>query len=159
MTEILWALGYKISGCYFDPCEKYLYLYVITSSSAFSVMVALTRSSLLRVLHTWMSGTNPLQSPRAWIWGTHKWAISAALIAGGVSRTVGNVLLFGLPLHRGIEWRFLRQSSRDGYSVCSGLFWGKRWWSVGVVAADGVRPGLGCILQYCSGRWLSSYYG
>ena len=59
----------------------------------------------------------------------------------------------------GIELRSLRQCSWDGYSVCSGLFWGKRWWSVGVVAADGVCPCLGCILQSCSGRWLSSYYG
>ena len=30
---------------------------------------------------------------------------------------------------------------------------------LGVVAADGERPGLGCILQSCSGRWLSFYYG
>ena len=50
-----------------------------------------------------MSGTNPLQAPRAWFGGTHKWAIPAALFAGGVSRTVGNVLVFGPPLHRGIE--------------------------------------------------------
>ena len=33
------------------------------------------------------------------------WAISAALLAGGVSWTVVNVLVFGLPLHRGIELR------------------------------------------------------
>ena len=118
-----------------------------------------TRSSLPWVPHTWMSGTNPLQTPRAWFWGTHKWAISAALLAGEVSRTVGNVLVFGPPLHRGIERRSLRQSSLDGYSVYSGLFWGERWWSVGVVAADGVRPGLGCILQSCSRRRLSSCYG
>ena len=26
------------------------------------------------------------------------------------------------------------------------------------MAADGVRPGLGCILQSCCGRWLSFYY-
>ena len=45
------------------------------------------------------------------------------------------------------------------YSVCSGMFWGERWWSVGVVATDGVRPGLGCILQSCSGRRLSFCYG
>ena len=38
-------------------------------------------------------------------------AISAALLAGGVSRTVANVLVFGPPLHRGIEMRSLRQSS------------------------------------------------
>ena len=131
----------------------------ISSSSAFDVMVALTRSSLPWVPHTWMSGTNPLQTPRAWFWGTHRWAISAVLLAGGVSRTVGNVLVFGPPLPRGIERRFVRQSSWDGYSVCSGLFWGERWWSVGVVAADGVHPGLGCILQSCSGRWLSSDCG
>ena len=74
-----------------------------SSSSAFDVMVALTRSSLPWVLHTWMSGTDPLQTPRAWFWGTHKWAISAASLAGGVSRTVGNVLVFGPPLHRGSE--------------------------------------------------------
>ena len=117
--------------------------------------VALTRSSLLWLPHTCMLGTNPLQTPRAWFWGTHKWAISAALLGGGVSRTVGSVLVFGPLLHRGIELRSLRQSSWDGYSVCSGLFWGERWCSVGVVAAYGVRPGLGCILQSCSGRWLS----
>ena len=122
-------------------------------------MVALTRSSLPWVPHTWMSGTNPLQTPRAWFWGTHKWAISDALLADGVSRTVGSVLVFGPPLHKGIEWRSLRQSSWDGYSVCSGLFWGERWWSVGVVGADGVRPGLGCILQVRCGRWLSCNCG
>ena len=43
-------------------------------------------------------GTNPLQTPRAWFWGTHKWAISAALLAGGVSRAVGIVLVFGPPV-------------------------------------------------------------
>ena len=102
-----------------------------SSSSAFDVMVALTRSSLPWVLHTWMSGTSPLQTPRAWFWGTHKWAISAALLGGRVSRTAGHVLVFGLPHHRGIELRSLRQSSWVGYSVCSGLFWGERWWSVG----------------------------
>ena len=127
------------------------------SSPAFYVMVALTRSSLPWVPHTWMSGTNPLKTPKAWFWGTHKWAISAALLAGGVSRTVGNVLVLGLPLHKGIEQRSLYQSSWDGYSVCSGLFWGERWWSIGVVAADGVCPGLGCILQFCSESWLSSH--
>ena len=62
-------------------------------------MAALTRSSLPWVPHTWMSGTDPLQTPRAWFWGTLKWAISAALLADGVSRTVGNVLVFGPPLH------------------------------------------------------------
>ena len=130
---------------------------VTFSSSAFDVMVALTRSSLPWVLHTWMSGTNPLQTPRAWFWGTHKWAISAALHSGRVSRTAGNVLVFGPPLHRGIEPQSLHQSSWDGYSVCSGLFRGERWWPVGVMAADGVCPGLGCILQSCSGRWLFFY--
>ena len=114
-----------------------------SSSSAIDMMVALTRSFLPWVPHIWMSGTNPLQTPRAWFWGTHKWAISAALLADGVSRTVGSVLVFGPPLHRGIVRRSLRQSSWDGYSVCSGLFWGERWWSVGVVPADGVPPGLG----------------
>ena len=131
---------------------------ISSSSSAFDVMVALTRSSLPWVPHTWISGPNPLQTPKAWFWGTHEWAIFAALLADGVSRTVGNVLVFGPPLHRGIEWRSLRQSSWDGDSVCSGLFWGERWWSVGVMAAERVRPGLGCILQSCRG-WLSSYDG
>ena len=130
-----------------------------SSSSAFDMMVALTRFFLPRVPHIWMSGANPLQTPRAWFWGTHKWAISAALLADGVSRTVGSVLVFGPPLHRGIVRRSLRQSSWDGYSVCSGLFWGERWWSVGVASADGAHPGLGCILQSCSGRRLSFYYG
>ena len=129
-----------------------------SSSSTFDMMVALTRFFLPWVPHIWMSGTNPLQTSRAWFWGTHKWAISAALLADGVSRTVGSVLVFGPPLHRGIVQRFLCQSSWDGCSVCSGLFWGERWWSVGVVPADGARPGLGCILQSCSGRWLSFYY-
>ena len=106
-------------------------------------MVVLTRSSLPWVPHTWVSGTDPLQTPRAWFWGTHKWAISAALLAGEVSRTVDNVLVFGPPLHRGIERRSLCQSSWDGYSVCSGLFWGERWWSVG-----------------CRGSWWSaSWFG
>ena len=59
--------------------------------------------------------------PRAWFGGTHKWAISAALL-GGRMRTAGHVLVFGLPLHRGIELRSSRQSPGDGYSVCSGLF-------------------------------------
>ena len=45
-----------------------------------------------------MSGTNPLQT-------------SATLLGGGVSRTAGNVLVFGPPLHRGIELRSLYQSS------------------------------------------------
>ena len=129
------------------------------SFSAFDVMVTLTRSSLPWVMHTWMSGANSLQTSRAWFWGTHKWAISAALLAGGVSRTVGSVLVFGPPLHRGIVRRSLRQSSWDGYSVCSGLFWDERWWSVGVVPADGVRPGLGSILQSCCRKWLPFYYG
>ena len=37
--------------------------------------------------------------------------ISATLLAGGVSRTVGNVLVFGPLFHGGIERRSLRQSS------------------------------------------------
>ena len=37
-----------------------------SSSSAFDVMIALTRSSLPSVSHYWMSGTNPLLTPRAW---------------------------------------------------------------------------------------------
>ena len=93
-----------------------------SSSSAFDVMASLTRSSLPWVQHTWVSGTHPLQTPGAWFWGTHKWAISAAFLAGGVSRTVGNVLVFGPPLHRNMERRSLRQSSWDGYLVCSGLW-------------------------------------
>ena len=60
-----------------------------SSSSAFDVIVALTRSSLPWVPLTWMSGTNPLQTPRARFWGTHKWAISAALLGGRVSRIAG----------------------------------------------------------------------
>ena len=32
-----------------------------------------------------------------------------------------------------------------------------QWWSVGVVAADGVHPGLRCILQCCSGGLLVSW--
>ena len=56
-----------------------------SSSSTFDMMVALTRFFLPWVPHIWMSGTNPLQTPRAWFWGTHKWAISAALLADGVS--------------------------------------------------------------------------
>ena len=77
-----------------------------SSSSAFDMMVALTRFFLLWVPHIWMSGANPLQTPRAWFWGTHKWAISAALLADGVSRTVGSVpvtsklALQWLPCHR-----------------------------------------------------------
>ena len=122
-------------------------------------MVVLTRFSLPWVPHTWMSGTNPLQTPRAWFWGTHKWAISAALLTGGVSRNVGNVLVFDPLFHRSIELRSSHQSSWDGYSVCSSLSWGERWWSVGVMAADGVCPGLGCILKFCRGRWPSFYYG
>ena len=101
-------------------------------------MVVLTRSSLPWVLHTWMSGTNPLQTPTAWFWGTHKWAIFAALLGSRVSRIADNVLVFGPLLHRGIELRSLHQSSWDGYSVCSGLFWGEKvvcwcpgsWWRV-----------------------------
>ena len=122
-------------------------------------MITLTRSSLPWVPHTWMSWKKILCRPPELGFEGHTGGPSAALLAGGVSRTVGNVLVFGPPLHRGIERRSLRQSSWDGYLVFSGLFWGERWWSVGVMAADGVRPGFGCILQSCSGRWLSVYYG
>ena len=73
------------------------------SSSVFDVMVVLTRCSLLWVPHTWMSGTNLLQTHRAWLWGTHKWDIFAAWLGGVVSRIAGNVLVFGRLLHRGIE--------------------------------------------------------
>ena len=129
------------------------------SSSEFDMIVALTRSSLSRVPHTWMSGTKFSADPRAWFWGTHNLAKSAALLGRTVSRIAGNVLVFGPLLHRGIERRSLRQSFRDGNSVCNGLFWGERWWSVGVVATDGMLPGLGCILQSCRGRWLPFRYG
>ena len=64
--------------------------------------------------------------------------MSAALLGGRVSIIASNVLTFGPLLHGGIELRSLRQSSWDGYSVCSGLFWGERRWSVGVMADDGV---------------------
>ena len=37
-----------------------------SSSSAFDMMAALTRFFLPRVPHIWMSGANPLQTPRAW---------------------------------------------------------------------------------------------
>ena len=100
---------------------RFDFLDCASSSSAFDMMVALTRFFLPWVPHTWMSGANSLQTPRAWFWGTHKWAISAALLADGVSRTVGSVLVFGPPLHRGIVRRSLRQSSWDGYSVCSDM--------------------------------------
>ena len=102
--------------CLLKPPQA-IQLYLSSSSSAFNVMVALTRSSLPWVPHTWMSGTNPLQNPRAWFRGTHKWAIFAALLGGRVSRIAGNVVVFGPLLHRGIELKSLRQSSRDGYSV------------------------------------------
>ena len=39
---------------------------LVFSSSAFDMMVALTRFFLPRVPHIWMSGANPLQTPRAW---------------------------------------------------------------------------------------------
>ena len=39
-----------------------------------------------------MSGTNPLQTPRAWFGGAHKWAV---LLGGRVSRIAGNILVFG----------------------------------------------------------------
>ena len=60
--------------------------------------------------YTWMSVTNPMQTRRAWFWGTHKRATSAALLGGRVGRTAGNVLVFGPPLHRGIELRSLHTS-------------------------------------------------
>ena len=81
--------------------------------------------------------------PRTWFWGTSKWAISAALLGGRVSRIAGHVLVFGLLLHRGFEQMSLCQASWDGYSVCSGLFWAERWWSVGVMAADKSASWLG----------------
>ena len=68
--------------------------------------------------------------PRTWFWGTHKWAISAALLSGRVSRTAGYLLVFGRLLHRGIELRSLCQSSSESYSVCSSLLWGERSWQV-----------------------------
>ena len=80
-------------------------------------MVVLTKSSLPWVPHTWMSGTNPLETPRGWFWGTQKCAISAALLGGRVSRTLSNVLVFGPPLHRGIELRSARQPLRWLFSL------------------------------------------
>ena len=127
---------------------------VVIQNTSWKVHI-LRQMTLPWVRHTWMLGTNPLQTPRAWFWKTHKWAVSAALLGGRVSRIAGDILVFGPLLHRGIELRSLCQSSWGGYSVCIGLFLGKRWWSVGDVAADGVRPGLVCILQFCCGRWLS----
>ena len=123
----MWGHGY-------DWCD---------SSSAFDVMVVSVRSSLPRLPYPGMLGTDLLQTPRAWFWGTHKWAISVALLDSRVSRIAGNVLVFGPLLHRSIALWSLRQSFSDGCSVCSGLFWGKRWWSVGVMVADEKRPGLG----------------
>ena len=114
---------------------------VLSSSSVFNGMGALTRSSLPWVQHTWMSGTNLLQTPRAWFSGTHKWAIFTALLGGIVSRIAGYVLVFCPLLYRSIELRSLRQSFWDCYSVCNGLYRGERWWSVCVMAADGLRPG------------------
>ena len=103
-------------SCFNKTDSKVISRCPASSSSAFNMMVALTRFFLPWVPHIWMSGTNPLQTPRAWFWGTHMWAISAALLADGVSRTVGSVLVFGPPLHRGIVRRSLRQSSWDGCS-------------------------------------------
>ena len=58
-----------------------------------------------------------------------------------------------------LSWSFfLCQSSWVGYSVCSGLFWGERWWSVDVVADDGVHSCLVWSLQICCRRWLSFHY-
>ena len=94
-------------------------------------MVVLTRSSLPLVTLIWMSGTNLLQSPGAWFWKIHKWTICAALFGGRVNRIARNGLVFGPFLHRGFEPRSLRLSFWDSHSVCSSLFWGERWWSVG----------------------------
>ena len=123
-----------------------------SSSSVFDVMGASTSLSLPWVPHTWMSGTDLLQTPRAWFWGTHKWAISATLLNGRVSRIAGNVVVLGPFLLMNIKLRSLCQSLSNGCSSCRGMFWGKRWWSVGVVAVDEVCPGFGCILHFCCGR-------
>ena len=53
----------------------------------------------------WMSGTDLLQTLRAWFGGTHKWAVSAALLDSRVGRTAGNVQ-FDLLLHFGTDLRF-----------------------------------------------------
>ena len=52
------------SWCFFQRALAHGLL--LPSSSAFDMMVALTRFFLPRVPHIWMSGANPLQTPRAW---------------------------------------------------------------------------------------------
>ena len=95
-------------------------------------MVALTRSSLPWVPHTWMSGTDPLQTPRAWFWGTHKWAITAALLADGVSRTVGNVLEVFRPIL--LRWLFSLQWPVPRWKMmvccCFGSWWCASWFGL-----------------------------
>ena len=99
----------RISSCDFACTTSF-------PSSAFDVTVALSRSSLSWVPHTWMSGTNPLQAPTAWFWETYKWTISAALLAGGVSRTVGNVnapLNARILRHSCIRWNLVGINSSE----------------------------------------------
>ena len=137
----LWSCVISVIRIYPKQMRHVLYLLglVLLSSSAFDVMVALTRSSLPWVPHTWMSGTNPLQTPRAWCWGTRKWAISAALLVGGLSRTVGSVLVFGPPLHRDIyanplemafhlQWPVLRRKMVVCW--CRGSWWSASWFGL-----------------------------
>ena len=50
----------------------------------------------------------------------HKWAMSAALLGGRVSRVAGNVIVFGSLFHIGIELRSLFFG--DGCLACSGVF-------------------------------------
>ena len=127
--------------------------------SAFNVMVTSTRSSLPWMPYTWMSEIDLPQTPRGWFWGTHLWAISAALLEGSVSRIAKMCWCLVRFATGTLSWDLHANSFWDGYSVCNGQFWGERWWSVCIVAADEVRPGLRCILQSCCGRWLSFYYG
>ena len=79
--------------------------------------------------------------------GIHLWAMCTTSLDGNGSRTVGNVV-FSLLLHRGIELS-LCQSFSDGCPIYSDLFWGERWWSVGIMLADEGCPVLGCI----DGTW------
>ena len=73
MTNIDTTDNIQIIGTETEKVTNYKYLGLTiakgngtASSSTSDVMVALTRSFLPRVPHIWMSGTNPLQTPRAW---------------------------------------------------------------------------------------------
>ena len=78
-----------------------------------------------------------------------------------MSRTVDNVLVFGPPLDRGIERRSLSvyanplEMAIQSAVACSEA---KDGGLLGVLVADGVGPGFGCILQSSCERWLSFYY-